>query len=135
MLGDLSLTVDGNRLRPKLVSMSFPQIEQMKEGLGEIHIEFTADLPSGGPNRRLVLENHHQNRNAVYLVNCLVPSDHDIRIVGQTRNQQQSFYQLDYVQAGGASGSTTCDVVDERRRVDEYGWLRQPVPPRDAAHR
>ena len=43
VLGDLSLTVDGNRMRPKLVSASFPQIEQMKEGLGEIHIEFTAD--------------------------------------------------------------------------------------------
>jgi HupE / UreJ protein len=105
VLGDLSLTMDGNRLTPKLVSVSFPQIEQMKEGLGEIHIDFTADLPRGGPNRRLVLENHHQSQNAAYLVNCLVPSDHDIRIVGQTRNQQQSFYELDYVQAGGASGS------------------------------
>ncbi len=106
VLGDLSLTVDGDRLKPKLVSVSFPQIEQMKEGLGEIHIDFTADLPRGGPNRRLVLENHHQNQNAAYLMNCLVPSDHDIQIVGQTRNQTQSFYELDYVQAGGASGSS-----------------------------
>jgi hypothetical protein len=100
VLGDLSLTVDGHRLNPKLVSADFPQIEEMKEGLGEIHIEFTADLPRGGPNRRLVLENHHQRQNAAYLVNCLVPRDHDIRIVGQTRNEQQSFYQLDYVQSG-----------------------------------
>jgi hypothetical protein len=104
VLGDLSLTMDGNRLRPKIVSVTFAHIEQMREGLGEIHIEFTADLPSGGPNRRLVLENHHQNQNAAYLVNCLVPSDHDIRIIGQTRNQQQSFYQLDYVQAGVPGG-------------------------------
>jgi len=63
-------------------------------------------LPHGGPNRRLVLENRHQNQNTVYLVNCLVPSDPDIRIVGQARNQQQSLYELDYVQAGGASGSS-----------------------------
>ena len=104
VLGDLSLTVDGNRLRPKLVSVSFPEIEQMKEGLGEIHIDFTAELPRGGPNRRLVLENHHQSQNAAYLVNCLVPSDHDIQIVGQTRNQTQSVYQLDYVQAGIPAG-------------------------------
>jgi len=104
VLGDLSLTIDGSRLSPKLVSVSFPQIEQMKEGLGEIHIDFTADLPRGGPNRRLVLENHHQKQNAAYLVNCLVPSDHDIQIVGQTRNQTQSFYQLDYVQAGVPAG-------------------------------
>jgi HupE / UreJ protein len=103
VLGDLSLTVDGKSLKPKLVSEDFPQVEQMREGLGEIHIEFTADLPLGGPDRRLILENHHQNRNAAYLVNCLVPSDRDIRIVAQHRNEQQSFYQLDYVQAGGPS--------------------------------
>jgi hypothetical protein len=98
----LSLTVDGSRLRPKLVSATFPEIEQMREGLGEIQIEFTADMPRGGPNRRLIVENHHQSGTGAYLVNCLVPQDKDIRIVGQARNEQQSFYQLDYVQDGGA---------------------------------
>jgi HupE / UreJ protein len=105
VLGDLSLTVDGKSVDPKLVSADFPQIELMREGLGEIHIEFTADLPHGGPNRRLILENHHQNQNAAYLVNCLVPRDPDIRIVAQNRNELQSFYQLDYVQIGGAPAS------------------------------
>jgi hypothetical protein len=100
VLGDLSLTIDGLRLTPKLVSVTFPQLAQMREGLGEIHIEFTADLPSGGPNRRIIFENRHQIHNAAYLVNCLVPTDHDLRIVSQTRNEDQSFYQLDYVQAG-----------------------------------
>ena len=100
MLGDLLLTVDDNPLKPKLVSMDFPRVEQMREGLGEIHLEFTVDLPRGGSNRKLTLENHHQSGSAAYLVNSLVPSDPDIRIVAQTRNAQQSFYQLDYVQAG-----------------------------------
>src|SRR5580658_7702747 len=59
VLGDLSLTIDGLRLTPKLVSVTFPQLAQMREGLGEIHIEFTADLPSGGPNRRIIFENRH----------------------------------------------------------------------------
>lgn len=105
VLGDLSLTLDGNRLRPQLVSLSFPSIEQMKEGLGEIELEFTADLPRGGPDRRLILENRHQDRKAAYLVNALVPRDPDIRIVAQNRNEQQSFYELDYVQGGVASES------------------------------
>lgn len=104
VLGDLSLAVDGNRLRPRLLSVHFPAIDDMREGLGEIQIEFTADLPRGGPSRRLIFENHHQTRMAAYLVNCLVPRDPDIRIVAQTRNEQQSFYQLDYVQAGGPVG-------------------------------
>jgi hypothetical protein len=119
VLGDLLLRSDGHRLTPKLVSVSFPQIAQMREGLGEIHIEFAADLPRGGPNRRLTLENHHQNRNAVYLVNCLVPSDHDIRIVGQSRNEQQSVYQLDYVQSGGSAASSTVTWLSNvRERMD-----------------
>jgi hypothetical protein len=98
VLGDLSLTVDGNRLRPRLASVSFPRVEEIKEGLGEIQIQLSADLPPGGPNRRLVLENGHQNRIAAYLVNCVVSRDPDIRIVAQHRNEQQSVYQLDYVQ-------------------------------------
>jgi len=102
VLGDLSLTVDGKSVLPKLVSVDFPQIELMREGLGEIHIEFTADLPHGSHNRRLILQKNHQKQNAAYLINCLVPRDPDIRIVAQNRNERQSFYQLDYVQAGGS---------------------------------
>ena len=106
VLGDLSLTVDGESLSPKLVSVEFPQGEQMREGLGEIHVMFTADLPHGGPTRRLILENHHQNKDSAYLVNTVIPRDHDIRIVAQNRNEQQSFYELDYEQAGGPSAGT-----------------------------
>ena len=61
VLADLSLTVDGRSVQPKLVSVGFPQVELMREGLGEIHIEFTADLPHGGRNRRLILQNNHQD--------------------------------------------------------------------------
>jgi hypothetical protein len=118
VLGDLSLTVDGKSLRPALVSVDFPGIEEMKEGLGEIQIEFTADLPRGGPNRKLIFENHYQTRIAAYLVNCLVPRDHDIRIVAQNRNEQQSFYQLDYVQAGGYS-----DPAPPKWWTSVRGWM------------
>ncbi len=103
VLGDLLLTVDGNSLRPKLVSVNFPETQEMKEGLGEIRIEFTVDLVHGGPERRIVFENHHQNEISVYLANCLVPRDPNIRILAQNRNERQSFYQLDYTQAGSSS--------------------------------
>lgn len=98
VLGDLALSVDGIRLRPKLISVDSPQVQQMKDGLGEIRVEFTADLPRGGTKRTLIFENHHESRSAAYLMNCLVPRDRDIRIVAQHRNEQQSFYQVDYVQ-------------------------------------
>jgi hypothetical protein len=100
ILRDLSLKIDGQPLAPRLLSMEFPAIEEMKEGRGEIRIEFEANLPFGGPNRQLTFENHHQSRIAAYQVNCLVPRDPDIRILAQNRNYSQSFYELDFVQAG-----------------------------------
>lgn len=99
VLADLSLRVDGTILQPRLVAYEFPTVPMMKEGMGVIQIAFTAKLPPGGVNRRLVFENHHQRKIAAYLVNVLVPRDRNIRIVAQERNREQSSYQLDYDQA------------------------------------
>jgi HupE / UreJ protein len=107
VLNELTLTADGERLRPRLMSVSFPGIAEMKEGLGEIQIEFAADLPRGGENRKLIFENHNEPGFAVYLVNCLVPSDKDIRVVAQKRNEDQSFYELEYSVAGGKAARST----------------------------
>ena len=91
VLGDLSITIDGKSVQPKLVSWSFPEPAQMREGLGEIHIEYAieyaADLPHGGPNRSLILTNHHLNGTSVYLMNVLVPQDRGIHILAQKRNR------------------------------------------------
>jgi hypothetical protein len=114
VLGDLSLSVDGTPLKPKLVAMNFSPAEQMREGLGEIHVDFTADLPSGGRERKLVLKNHHQTQMAAYLVNCLVPSDPEIQIVAQKRNERQSFYELDYVQSGKRADVTVMNWSEHR---------------------
>jgi hypothetical protein len=105
VLSELALSIDGKKLDPKVKSVDFPQIQEMRDGLGEIHIEYTAKLPAGGPNRKLILENHNQRQRAVYLVNALAPSDPGISIVAQRRNQVQSIYELDYTQASGPAGS------------------------------
>jgi HupE/UreJ protein len=99
VLQDLSLSVDGHRLKPSLISLHFPSIDDMKEGTGEIQIDLIAALPAGGPSRKLIFENHHQSRIAAYLVNSLVPADRNIQITAQNRNENQSLYQLDYVQS------------------------------------
>src|SRR5579875_3965857 len=96
VLGDLSITVDGKNARPALLSFSFPEPAQMREGLGEIHIEYAiryAGVTTGQVNRRLIITNHHLNRASVYLMNVLVPRDPSIRIAGQKRNEQQSIYE------------------------------------------
>jgi hypothetical protein len=112
VLGDLSLKIDDQPLTPHLLSVKFPDREAMKDGRGEIRIEFDAALPAGGVNRKLILENHHLSKIAAYQVNCLVPRDRDLRIVAQNRNYSQSRYELDFVQPGVA------DLGDWPR-----GWL------------
>lgn len=117
VLRDLSLTVDGDGLRLRLVSTKFPKIEEMKEGRGEIQLEVMGEVPVSSRNRRLVFENHHEGAIAAYLVNTLVPRDPNIRITGQNRNYKQSSYQLDYVQTGGAA------PVFVAWRLGAGGWL------------
>src|ERR1700759_1093394 len=48
---DLSLKIDGRHLQLRLVSFTFSKLEEMKEGLGDIRLNFQADLPRGGMNR------------------------------------------------------------------------------------
>ncbi len=98
VLRDLSVRIDDRKLTPVLRTVTFPAPAEMKEGLGEIRITFTADLPPGSYKRTLVIENHNQPRISVYLMNCLLPQNHDIRLIAQKRNENQSYYRIDYVQ-------------------------------------
>ena len=83
----------------------------MREGLGEIHIEYAFIMPrtcrTAAENRSLILTNHHLNRTSVYLMNVLVPQDPGIRILAQKRNEQQSLYELDYQQTVPMPGART----------------------------
>lgn len=100
VLHDLALSIDGHALQPRLQSVVFPAASEMKEGTAEIRIDFTADLPPGGSRRTLVIENHHQGQMSVYLMNCLIPQDQRIRVIAQKRNENQSYYRIDYAQSG-----------------------------------
>lgn len=102
VLGDVSLTLNGRPLKPRLLSISFPETGTMKEGLGEIQLTLSADLLDGVAERKLVFENHHQKAIAAYLVNCLQPQDPNIRVIAQNRDYEQSRYELTYVQSSAS---------------------------------
>ena len=104
VLRDLSLTIDGDRVQLRLVSSRASNVQEMMDGRGEIQLDVDGNVPHGDHDRRLVFENHHESPIAAYLVNCLVPSDPDIRVTAQNRNYDQSFYQLDYMETGDRSG-------------------------------
>jgi len=104
VLAEISITIDGKSAQPKLVAWTFPRPSQMREGLGEIHIDYGIDLPNGGPERSLVVANHHLSRTSVYLMNVILPQDRDTRILAQKRNEQQSVYELDFEQGNASAG-------------------------------
>ena len=111
VVGDLSLTVDGERLPLRLVSSSFASVGELRRGLGENHLELEAFLTNGSRTRRLVFENHHRSRIAAYLVNGLVPKEPDIQIITQTRNYEQSVYEMSLSSGSLGTGSISSDAL------------------------
>jgi hypothetical protein len=96
VLRDLVVTINGEHLRPRLVSVDFPKNEDLKEGLGSIHLEFKLELPRNVFNRHLRIENFHQPQISAYLVNCLMPANGAVRITSERRNYSQSLYEVEY---------------------------------------
>jgi HupE / UreJ protein len=115
VLRDLVLSADGNPLKLNLVSAEFPPLQEIEQGTGEIHINFSADLPFRATTRHLVFKNHHQPATSVYLVNTLVPADKNIQITAQSRNENQSTYQLDFAQAETNSEMATAPAAPQPR--------------------
>jgi hypothetical protein len=98
VIADLAFTVDGTRLEPRMLWGRFPPTADMKEGRGEILIELAAPVSLRSGAHKLVIENRHQPRISAYLANSLVPRDPTIRIVAQNRSDNQSIYELQYLQ-------------------------------------
>jgi len=119
VLGDLSLTVNKVRFPLHLTACQFAETREMKEGRGEIELEFDAAVPRLENRRKLTFANHHQSRIAAYLVNCLVPTDPAIHVTAQDRDYLQSSYQLDYVQDGG----TLSAQPFRAQRESAWAWL------------
>jgi hypothetical protein len=121
---DLSLAVDEDPVRLRLVSSAFPTIPEMSQGLGVIELTFDAAVRPGGGNRTLIFRNRHLDGIAVYLVNSLVPDDPAIHLGAQRRDGRQSHYQLDYQQDGRAR-----DAHPVAGSGATAGWLAAAVLP------
>lgn len=128
VLGDLALTVDGERRRLQLVAVTFPDVAALREGRGEMIVDAAAPVPDGSGGRRLTLENRHRRDVGVYLVNALVPRDSAVTLGTQRRSVDQSRYELDYTQGGAGPGAWRWVGAAV---LAALGWLallrRQPV--------
>ena len=80
-IGDLFVTLDGHAVTPRLGLVRSPEIADMREGHGEIRIDFASDLPRVGGPRTVTIENRQPPGISVYQLNTLVPRDLEMRIV------------------------------------------------------
>jgi hypothetical protein len=89
--GDLLLRLDQRILELKPTASFFPELDELRSGMGIIQIELSAAtglLASG--THKLTLENRHLPVVSVYLVNAAQPASSVIQITRQTRNDNQS---------------------------------------------
>ena len=93
---DLLLTLNGKPLTLQLVTSSFPLVGEISQGMGGILLTFKGELPTDRSGYRLRIKNQHQPMHSVYLVNCLLPENSAIHIARQSRNYNQSVYELSF---------------------------------------
>jgi hypothetical protein len=98
VISDLTVTVDGIPVLPQMGSWSFPPVSRLRDGTGEIHLDYTIAVQQGQGGRSIVLANRHSGWQSVYLVNTLAPQDPGIQVLSQKRDSRQSTYSLVYRQ-------------------------------------
>lgn len=100
---DVSFTLDGSAISPKLVFSSFPVVDAVTKGIGDIVIEFEINPGKKDSAHQLHIHNSHQRSVAVFLVNCLIPADANTHVISQDRSADQSDYTLAFVTGDSSS--------------------------------
>jgi hypothetical protein len=94
---DLTVRLDERDVKLKLTVCNFPELSELRTGLGIIQIEFSitpGSLTAGA--HKLTLENRHLTALSAYLFNAARPTSTLIQITGQKRNETQSFGEVDF---------------------------------------
>jgi hydrogenase/urease accessory protein HupE len=92
---DVSLSVDGHAETLRLRSATFASVSELRQGLGDIVLDFDAPVATGTGRHVVAFENRHESSIAAYLVNSLQPSDATIAVLAQERTVDQAQYRLD----------------------------------------
>ena len=121
LLGELALRVDGRSQPLRTVAAAFPAPAEILAGTGDIVFELQADLPDGGEAHRVEFDQGLHDASDVYMANALMPKNPAIHIVGQTRNRDQSIYQVVFTPA--ADGAKARDRETRSGDVDPSGRL------------
>ena len=96
-IDDVKIGLDGKSIAPELTSVSFPTMQEIRGGAGIIRIRAaSAIVPMNTGSHTLTLTNAHLPSNSVYLINALQSKDAALEIGGQSRDEMQKTYRLEF---------------------------------------
>jgi len=94
---EVELRVDGRPASLWLVQSTFPDFEEMRQGLGTIRLKLRASRVEGDSAvHELRFINRHLPRVSVYLVNCLAAPGDGLRVGRQQRDEAQRSISFGY---------------------------------------
>ena len=98
VLSALTFEVDGTPVRALLAASSFPDADAMRRGQGTIRLHSAATIPRQSSGfHQLVFRNRHHTDRSVYLANALVPETHQVAVMAQRRDRDQTELTIDYL--------------------------------------
>ena len=110
----------------QLTRVEVPPADELRDGVGTIRLEATADAAAGPGRHDLILHNMHWPQESVYLANALIPTDHAIRIARQDRDARQQLYRLEYeVRSAGSSAAVGWGLAAAAVLAAQARWRRR----------
>ena len=97
VLAEMVFELDGRALPLMLTNVRVPALAEIREGMGTLRIEASADITNRVAGRHALFyrNNHHPNAS-VYLVNAMMPGTRSISIEQQLRDREQREFRLEY---------------------------------------
>ena len=147
VLANVSLTVDGYQLPLQLTDAEFPTPAVMKEGMGSIQLRlWSKTVLSSDGEHQISFRNDHLLEFSDYLANTLVPTDDQIKIISQQRDELQHGLQVNYriasartngwlVGAAILFGLGGVLLVVQRRKINAVMLSRRVALKATASHR
>jgi hypothetical protein len=113
----LLLTLDQHKVALNLTASSFPPTTELQTGWGIIQLEFSGTIRplSAGPHK-LTLKNRHLSELSVFLINAAQPKSGLVQIVKQTRNDDQSAGEIEFVILQPEKSSQAAQETDAESR-------------------
>jgi hypothetical protein len=96
VLSDLVVQFDDRVVGMTLMHVEVPSIDEMRHGLGTIHLRAAGDIEAAMGRHQLLVLNRHRPGASVYMVNALVPEDSGVELIAQSRDPQQREFRAEY---------------------------------------